>query len=54
MLRMLGLGGGPGTRVAIGAVLAAVGLARHGLPMIAIGGALIVWGLVAWAGAERS
>jgi hypothetical protein len=53
MLRMLGLGGGPGVRVAIGAVLVAVGLARHGVPMVVIGGGLIVWGLVAWAGAAR-
>jgi hypothetical protein len=54
MLRMLGLGGGPGPRVAIGAVLVAIGLARHGLPIAVIGGALVVWGLAAWAGAARS
>jgi hypothetical protein len=52
MLKLLGLGGGPGTRLAIGAILVAIGLARHGIPLIVIGGVVIVAGLVAWA--ERS
>jgi hypothetical protein len=50
MLKMLGLGGGPGARLAIGVVLVAIGLARHGLPLLVVGGVVIIAGLVAWVG----
>lgn len=55
MLRMLGMELHPAARIAIGAVVVAIGLMRgNAAPMVVVGGALVVWGLVAWAGrAER-
>jgi hypothetical protein len=48
MLRLLGLDGSPLARVAIGIVLAALGLALGAVLVAVIGGVLVAWGLVSW------
>jgi hypothetical protein len=55
MLRLAGVHLHPGVRVLIGAGIVALGLANGGVgPMMLIGCALVVWGLVAVASARRS
>jgi hypothetical protein len=55
MLRLAGVHLHPGVRVLIGAGIVALGLANGGVsPMMLIGCALVVWGLVAVASVRRS
>jgi hypothetical protein len=52
MLRLLGVDGSPLARVAIGIVLAALGLALGAVLVAVIGGVLVAWGLVSWVAGE--
>ncbi|MGZ4168921.1 MAG: hypothetical protein ACXVSA_19540 [Solirubrobacteraceae bacterium] len=52
MLKMAGVRLHPGMRVVLGAVLIAVGLARHdATPLLVIGGALLLFGVAGMVGA---
>jgi hypothetical protein len=55
VLKLAGVQTHPALRILIGAVLIAVGVARHdaGVPLI-VGGVLIVWGIAAVLSVARS
>jgi hypothetical protein len=55
VLKLAGVQLHPGVRVLIGGALIALGVALDGaVPMIVIGSALVLWGIVAVLGAQRS
>jgi hypothetical protein len=49
MLKLLGVEGSPLARVAIGILLAAVGLGAGAVLVAVVGGVLVAWGVVGWA-----
>lgn len=51
MFKLAGVELNPATRALIGALLLIVGVARHGVPLMIIGGVFVAWGIVGLAAA---
>jgi energy-coupling factor transporter transmembrane protein EcfT len=46
VFKLAGIELNPATRALIGALLLIVGVARHGVPLMIIGGVCVAWGIV--------
>ena len=46
MFKLAGVELNPATRALIGALLLIVGVAKHGVPLMIVGGVLVAWGVV--------
>lgn len=49
MFKLAGIELNPATRALIGALLFIVGSAKHGVPLMIIGGAFVAWGIAGLA-----
>lgn len=49
MFKLAGIELNPATRALIGALLLIVGFAKHGVPLMIIGGAFVAWGIAGLA-----